>query len=171
MWNSFSWFRRLHHKSKLIDWQKKQYRIKFNIKVSLAFGLAVMAIACFTGHVSGGNKVFTKLQEKWGVLYRKSESSSFCWTIGRGRIVSHQMSSLYCCSNFGIHSRKVISQNNSHFTLHIRCCHLVPCITARHSTWCQWYQPKHNSFWRVHHGDVVDHAAGVGGVLHCSGQG
>ena len=107
MWNSFSWFRRLHHKSKLIDWQKKQYRRKFNIKVSLAFGLAVMAIACFTGHVSGGNKVFTKLQEKWSVLYRKSESSSFCWTIGRGRIVSHQMYSLYCCSKSWISCRKV----------------------------------------------------------------
>merc|ERR1719208_345316 len=27
----------------------------YTTKVSLAFGLAVMAIACFTGHVSGGN--------------------------------------------------------------------------------------------------------------------
>jgi len=27
----------------------------YSTKVSLAFGLAVMAIACFTGHVSGGN--------------------------------------------------------------------------------------------------------------------
>ena len=26
----------------------------YETKVSLAFGLAVMAIACFTGHVSGG---------------------------------------------------------------------------------------------------------------------
>ena len=45
---------------------------------------------------------------KWrNVLLRKSEPCSFCWTFGRRRIVSDQMSSLYCCSKFGIYSRKV----------------------------------------------------------------
>ena len=68
-----------------------------------------MSIACFTGHVSGGNTIKKySLFMKWrNVLLRKSEPCSFCWTFGRRRIVSDQMSSLYCCSKFGIYSRKV----------------------------------------------------------------
>ena len=67
----------------------------YETKVSLAFGLAVMAIACFTGHVSGGE--FSLVILKLNVKISVHCSGHLNPAVSVGLLAGGKLSVIKCC--------------------------------------------------------------------------
>ena len=79
----------------------------YTTKVSLAFGLAVMAIACFTGHVSGGEFSLVSPSQGSSPLLREPQPSRVRGSPGRRRALPHQVLPLHPGSVLGSNRRQV----------------------------------------------------------------
>ena len=88
----------------------------YTTKVSLAFGLAVMAIACFTGHVSGGEFSLVSPSPGSVPLLREPQPSGVRGSPGRGRALYHQVLPLHPGSVLGSNRRQV-GPESSKFSL------------------------------------------------------